>query len=344
MMETKEYYEYLILQVYRDYNIVPTTELSLANLSNDLANLPNTTTEEIKEVLTSISEKTKIVKTKIENQKSSLIAKIEIENVEKKFDEIQKNNTVLKNQLAKAEQKVAELEKNNIVLKNQDVKLSSPFIKLIETIKLYYSYLQEQLNIESKSDTKLHERFTKPFLFTIALFTIEAIVIHSHFWGSSLLAVVILLILNVLAYADQNSVIPFVAYEGYKRLREAKTKAEAKGENFNPSFSVIDDIYRAKLKNTFGVVRYLAVITFLISFIQFIFNGYHYDNVPDSIKLGVDANLDDLLARFYYIYTYKNILIAVFMGFLAHYTVKVSVKIELPKIYKSIIDRLENEN
>ncbi len=354
--------EYELLLVYKEYGLPLPETLSRKQLAADLINTSKISTEVAKKILSSLDKSdllkelnnfSELVKehrqvTKDYLSKDEEVKKLtEINTVLNKSLEAKKSSNLIlekdKAELTEEKLKLTEVNKQLQIELDRNEEYNIPFIKFIETVKRYLLYIQEQFNIESKSDKKLHERFTKPFIFTVLLFTIEGIVIHSHFWGSSLLALIILAILNILAYADQSSVLPFIRYEGLKRLRDMKAKAKAKNESFNPSFEVINELYYSKLKNTYHVVRWLAFITFAISFTQFLFNGYHYDNVTDAIKLVETSTLQDLINKFSYVYTWKNILIAAFMGFLAHYTIKVSVRIELPKIFKEILEKLDNE-
>ena len=285
------------------------------------------------------------LKTKITNLENSITTKElvikgfegDIEKLNEQIIELTKLNTVLNSKVEELTLSQTDLQE----FKNTKDKIDTWFINLIEEVFKYYHYAIFRFGGEVDTKArKLHEIATKPFLFTLALLTAEAFVIHTYFWGSTVLAFVILAVLNILAYADQNSVLSFVRYEGLKRLKELKTKALATNEEFNPSFDTINSIYVSKLKHTFGVVNYLAVITTSISLVQFLFYGYHYDHVTDKMKLQSEATLTDLLNQFQYVYTYKNVLISLFMGFLAHYTIKVSVKLELPKIYNEIIEKI----
>lgn len=286
------------------------------------------------------------LKTKITNLENTITSKElvikgfegDIEKLNLQIIELTELNTVLNSKVNDLTLSQTDLQE----FKNTKDKIDTWFINLIEEVFKYYHYAIFRFGGEVNTKArKLHEIATKPFLFTLALLTAEAFVIHAYFWGSTVLAFVILAVLNILAYADQNSVLSFVRYEGLKRLKEMKAKALAASEEFNPSFDLINGIYISKLKHTFGVVNYLAVITTSISLVQFLFYGYHYDHVTDKMKLQSEATLTDLLNQFQYVYTYKNVLISLFMGFLAHYTIKVSVKLELPKIYNEIIEQLE---
>lgn len=286
------------------------------------------------------------LKTKITNLENTITAKElvikgfegDIKKLNEQIAELIELNTVLNSKVDDLTLSQTDLQE----FKNTKDKIDTWFINLIEEVFKYYHYAIFRFGGEVNTKArKLHEIATKPFLFTLALLTAEAFVIHAYFWGSTVLAFVILAVLNILAYADQNSVLSFVRYEGLKRLKEMKAKALAASEEFNPSFDLINSIYISKLKHTFGVVNYLSVITASISLVQFLFYGYHYDHVTDKMKLQSEATLTDLLNQFQYVYTYKNVLISLFMGFLPHYTIKVSVKLELPKIYNEIIEQLE---
>jgi hypothetical protein len=310
--------------------------LKLDKLLTELNSDNSTSTSTIAELKTKITNLENTLKTK------ELVVKgfeSDIEKLNERIVELTELNTVLNSKVGELTLSQADLQE----FKNTKDKIDTWFINFIEEVFKYYHYAIFRFGGEVNTKArKLHEIATKPFLFTLALLTAEAFVIHTYFWGSTVLAFVILAVLNILAYADQNSVLSFVKYEGLKRLKELKVQALAKNVEFNPSFDVINSIYVSKLKHTFGVVNYLAVITTSISLVQFLFYGYHYDHVTDKMKLQSEATLTDLLNQFQYVYTYKNVLISLFMGFLAHYTIKVSVKLELPKIYTEIIEKLEN--
>jgi predicted nucleic acid-binding Zn-ribbon protein len=287
------------------------------------------------------------LKTKITNLENTITTKElvikgfegDIEKLNEQIVELTELNTVLNSKVNDLTLSQTDLQE----FKNTKDKIDTWFINLIEEVFKYYHYAIFRFGGEVNTKArKLHEIATKPFLFTLALLTVEAIVIHTYFWGSTVLAFIILAVLNILAYADRNSVLAFVRYEGLKKLKEMKVRAIAMNVEFNPSFDLINSIYKANLKHTFGVVNYLAVITTSISLIQFLYYGYHYDHVSDNMKLQSEATLTDLLNQFRYVYTYKNLLISGFMGFLAHYTITVSVILELPKIYNEIIEKLEN--
>jgi hypothetical protein len=256
-------------------------------------------------------------------------------------------------QISELEAEIFKLGNNNTVLKNDNTELveykksveaiSTTFIDFLESIKKYWVYFKHMFEVDKESDgvSRIHERFTSPFVFTVVLFTFEAWIIHSHFWGSKPLALAVLAVLNMLAYADQHSVIPFVRYEGLKRLKKLKASAIANGVEFVPSFETISDIYKNKVKTaTFNVVTYLGFFTGFISLTQFLFDGYHYDDVLESTKLNQSSSLEDLLNKFYYVYTYKNVFIALFLGFLASYNIRISVRLQLPKIYQQLLKEI----